>query len=665
MKAFAWVCGHSGVQLLTSESESKTPLLDRFVLMPSSPFRAMWDCFIAIFVIYYCFSVPMLISFPDVGWLMSKTDAGDDTPLSQFSIFLDVFFWCDIVLHFRSAYYDNGKIVTDSFSIAHHYATGWLLPDLIATFPMELFIYDSKQAKKVIKMSKVMKLSKLLRLGRIIKYMGQYFKLRHFVTLSFAFILVSHWFTCVWFGMAWNFDTDYLPYVELEEGSKSLERVYYDHLDDVIQHMMGSAVMETSVRKTSVLQGIVSIIMSLAGSILTAFFHGATVRLLISKLSRNDRFRNKMEMITQEMDGLQLTSLLQQRIRSYYNYMWMNNQTVLFGDVGVYNDPDLSATLKKAVTVEMVNGVFPLRRVPMLSKCSDECLAELIARMKMHVFMMDDVVCAVGDPGREMFFVSKGVLEAIDETSNVLGTMDEGEFFGELALLLDINRTATVRALVTSELSVLSKDDLLEVFAEYPGYEALLYKMAIDRLNNDREEMIDETLKDDMRAALTLGMKRSQAIQSDMAMPNISLAKNQLLTPGGLATEGQKVAQKSLLKSRTQKKKPPGGDDNTEEAKKTNEKPTYMPSSSVDKAEAGVDGEEIPTHQSLGSGPNEMRQMRRDLARVENSVRGLEKEITGLAQLLRESLRVRADVIEPVPSLNRPSLSSPDRAALT
>ena len=87
-----------------------------------------------------------------------------------------------------------------------------------------------------------------------------------------------------------------------------------------------------------------------------ALTFGSIIRLLINKSNRNDRFRNKMDMISLEMDQLALTPKLKNKITAYYDYLWMHNQTMLFGAESVYNDPDLSVTLKKEVTTEMVNG---------------------------------------------------------------------------------------------------------------------------------------------------------------------------------------------------------------------------------------------------------------------------------------------------------------------
>jgi MFS family permease len=70
-----------------------------------------------------------------------------------------------------------------------------------------------------------------------------------------------------------------------------------------------------------------------------------------------------------------------------------------------------------------------------------------------------DVVIRKGDVGDRCYLVADGSLSAeVDDT----GTMrDAGAFFGEIALLRDIPRTATVRAVTHSRLYALHRDDFL------------------------------------------------------------------------------------------------------------------------------------------------------------------------------------------------------------
>ena len=50
-----------------------------------------------------------------------------------------------------------------------------------------------------------------------------------------------------------------------------------------------------------------------------------------------------------------------------------------------------------------------------------------------------------------------------------VGVLEDGDFFGEIALLEEVRRTATVRALTPCLLLVLDRADFQELLAEVPG----------------------------------------------------------------------------------------------------------------------------------------------------------------------------------------------------
>jgi CRP-like cAMP-binding protein len=67
-----------------------------------------------------------------------------------------------------------------------------------------------------------------------------------------------------------------------------------------------------------------------------------------------------------------------------------------------------------------------------------------------------------GDPGSRFYIVNTGRVEVVRRTAQgeeVLATLGPGKYFGEVALLRDSSRTATVRAMEdTSVLSIARKD---------------------------------------------------------------------------------------------------------------------------------------------------------------------------------------------------------------
>jgi hypothetical protein len=49
---------------------------------------------------------------------------------------------------------------------------------------------------------------------------------------------------------------------------------------------------------------------------------------------------------------------------------------------------------------------------------------------------------------------------------------------GEVALLTNSRRTASIRAYTCCELQVLTKEDLMMVFRDYPEYEAVMHEVS-------------------------------------------------------------------------------------------------------------------------------------------------------------------------------------------
>jgi MFS family permease len=97
--------------------------------------------------------------------------------------------------------------------------------------------------------------------------------------------------------------------------------------------------------------------------------------------------------------------------------------------------------------------------VPMLAPLSlaaKEHLAETLVPVDVAV---GDVVVREGDPGDRFYIVGEGELEVVGERLRVIA--HAGDHFGEIALLRDVPRTATVRAVGDSRLYALDRGDFL------------------------------------------------------------------------------------------------------------------------------------------------------------------------------------------------------------
>jgi hypothetical protein len=80
-----------------------------------------------------------------------------------------------------------------------------------------------------------------------------------------------------------------------------------------------------------------------------------------------------------------------------------------------------------------------------------------------------EVIFRQGDPGDGAYFIRRGRVEVIDSTRDrVVATLGPGDYFGEMALLGDQARNATVKTLSDCELAVLGKQNFLQMVSLLP-----------------------------------------------------------------------------------------------------------------------------------------------------------------------------------------------------
>jgi glucose-6-phosphate 1-dehydrogenase len=86
-----------------------------------------------------------------------------------------------------------------------------------------------------------------------------------------------------------------------------------------------------------------------------------------------------------------------------------------------------------------------------------------------------------GEQRSDLYVVCRGELEAVGPGGERLGVVKEGECFGEMALLLNQPRSATVRAVSPCDLLVLDADDFRRIVGDFPQAEAELRRIAASR----------------------------------------------------------------------------------------------------------------------------------------------------------------------------------------
>jgi len=90
-----------------------------------------------------------------------------------------------------------------------------------------------------------------------------------------------------------------------------------------------------------------------------------------------------------------------------------------------------------------------------------------------------------GDFGDKLYIIHSGEVEVLRETPGAaparLATLRAGEYFGEMALLTDAPRQATVRSLTPLDVMVVGRTDFLALIQSFPQLQQVFEELARGR----------------------------------------------------------------------------------------------------------------------------------------------------------------------------------------
>jgi MFS family permease len=121
-----------------------------------------------------------------------------------------------------------------------------------------------------------------------------------------------------------------------------------------------------------------------------------------------------------------------------------------------------------------------IEQVPMFAPLSVAAKERVAANLAPLSVPAGELVIRAGDVGDRFYIVGDGELDILAE--GLHKTAHRADYFGEIALLRDVPRTATVRATVDSELYALQRGDFLEAVTGVEAAHAAGHAVAEERL---------------------------------------------------------------------------------------------------------------------------------------------------------------------------------------
>ncbi|KAL7064531.1 hypothetical protein AAHC03_04875 [Spirometra sp. Aus1] len=481
----------------------------KWIIHPCSSFRFYWDLLMLILLIANLIILPVAISFFNddlrAHWII-------------FNSLSDAVFIADIAVKFRTGVIANDfadEIILDPKEIARRYVRSWFLLDLISSIPMDYIfwmlnkrenynqILTAGRTLRILRLAKLLSILRLLRLTRLVRYVSQWeeflniaSKFMGIFNLVLLMLLLGHWNACLQFLipllMAFPEDS-WVQRCKLKDADWFEQ--YTWALFKAMSHML--SIGYGRFPPTSISEAWITIVSMMTGATCYALFVGHAAALIQSFDTSKRLYREKFKQVEEYMAYRKLPRALRQRIADYYEHRYQRK---------MFDEAQILAELSECLREQIIN--YNCRElvaaVPFFTYADPDFVSEVVTNLKFEVFQPGDLIIKEGTIGTKMYFIQEGMVDIITKDGEVATTLSDGSYFGEICLLTNAKRVASVRAVIYSNLYSLDRDSFVSVLNSYPLMRRTMESVAAERLSKIGQNPAIVSSREDLKADLSL-----------------------------------------------------------------------------------------------------------------------------------------------------------------
>jgi len=602
---------------LVIESIRHAEELDSSVISPESWRYQAWVAWVTFCLLYHSVCVPLRCAF--------------DPPYTPawiaFDALIALTYIGDILVESRTVRVtEHGELIKDPPDIRGRYLRTWFAVDLLAVPP----IPGAWRALTLVKTVRV------LRARTLVRQIGQHHGLNILRIMNYfvAMILVSHWLACGWVGL-------------LSHDSKAEERDDYYPDDDAETYVAAlylslCMLVGSDIRPLSFNQRLYCSFTLLVGACFLAVIVGNMALLVANFNLQQTRHRQKMDLLTDTMRAYRLPPLQCGRIRSYYEYLATHNRDL----DGIH----LLRELPPAMFAELAQDLHRdmLLKVPLFQDCEEGFIAAISVKLYPQVYLAGQAIVRRGDVGRDMYFIAQGSVQVLDANERTVAVLHDGSFFGEIALLANMKRVSTVKAITNVDVHGLNADDMLDVLQDFPGEAEKFRKEAVARITQQGTKHLsanDKNKLEKLRRLSTDGVMESlreeEAVvggRSVSEMRRHSVAGPSTMPGGAMGGMGRGTAPAVTGPPAPTRRMSRGRNDLADAIESSSELPRARANSlgaeSQDSMES-AQARDFQRQQGGGDGGGGA-ELREDVKQLKKSVADVTKEVSRLAGMLTD-----------------------------
>ena len=155
------------------------------------------------------------------------------------------------------------------------------------------------------------------------------------------------------------------------------------------------------------------------------------------------------------------------------------------------NNPSADAPKEAQPQPEQRQVQIHLRKIPLLSELTDEEIALVKQDIRIRQYAKREVVLHKGGSGDGLMFLLSGLLQVVDITEDGravgLRLLQPGDFFGEIALINNSTRSASVVATAESLVAFLPAATAMHLFSHVPSVAKQMLRHLAQKIQRDSE----------------------------------------------------------------------------------------------------------------------------------------------------------------------------------
>jgi hypothetical protein len=185
----------------------------------------------------------------------------------------------------------------------------------------------------------------------------------------------------------------------------------------------------------------------------------------IAKLNHSKtQYELKLEDVAECMTNLDMPLDLKNRVLDYYRFMWTTHRTTDGKPIPFMKE--LSPSLCDEVDLFLKRSL--IMKCELFKEAPPDYLRALVPRLNHMICLRGDYIAREGEFGDTMYFIASGSC-LVSLRNKRIAVLNKGSNFGEIAMVVSKERTASVLALTNVTLYVLHKDDVSDLERHFPN----------------------------------------------------------------------------------------------------------------------------------------------------------------------------------------------------